>query len=437
MFASGAGQLALVASGVCAARILGAHDRGQLALFVLVPMILTVLGALGVPVATTYFIARDPSNARGIVNVIRRFGLAQTAGLMAIHLIVLVWLYHSASTSLKIAAATTVLVVPTKLAQDYGIGILQGQQRFRAFNVTRSLPGFAYAASVLVVFILGHGHLLVVTLCYVISTAAAGAATLIVALRSLPVAESTGPNPRIKELIQFGSKALLGAVYPTETFQIDQAFVGLFLTRVALGTYVVGVSFTNLPRFIAQSVGMVAYPDIAAMTDHRQARKTVWRFFWLVCVISLVICGILELASPTLVPFFFGSAFRRSVGVTQILLISSFIASIRRVLSDGMRGAGYPTLGTVGEVTGLLLLVPALIVLVPMWGITGAAIAMPIAAAGGLIALFIGIVITGRQDAERPSNTASGKRALSFLWKRPQPASYLASGAAASQSDES
>src|ERR1700722_5254682 len=73
MFASGAGQLALVASGIFAARILGAHDRGQLALFVLVPMILTVIGALGVPVAATYFIARDPSNARGLVNSIRRF----------------------------------------------------------------------------------------------------------------------------------------------------------------------------------------------------------------------------------------------------------------------------------------------------------------------------------------------------------------------------
>ena len=71
MFASGSGQLALVVSGVCAARILGVHDRGQLALFILVPLILTVLGALGVPVATTYFIARDQTNARGIVSVVR------------------------------------------------------------------------------------------------------------------------------------------------------------------------------------------------------------------------------------------------------------------------------------------------------------------------------------------------------------------------------
>ncbi len=402
MFASGSGQLALVVSGVCAARILGVHDRGQLALFILVPLILTVLGALGVPVATTYFIARDQANARGIASVVRKISAFQTVTIMGVHLIVLILLYGSASDSLKLAAATTLILIPTKLAQDYGNGILQGQHRFRAFNITRSLPSFAYAASVLAVYLIGGGHLLAVTLCYVVSTATVGVATLTVAVRGLPQAAWPGHNPPLRDLVRFGSKALLGAVYPTETFQLDQAFVGLFLSRVALGTYVVGVSFTNLPRFMAQSVGLVSYPHVAHLRDPRQARRAVWRFFWFVVAMSLLICGTLELATPTLVPFFFGSAFRRSVGVTQILLISSFIVSIRRVLSDGMRGAGYPTLGTLAEVTGLLLLLPALFVLIPVAGLTGAAIAMPIAAAGGFLVLLAGIILTGRKEETAP-----------------------------------
>ena len=47
-----------------------------------------------------------------------------------------------------------------------------------------------------------------------------------------------------------------------ETFRLDQAVVGLFLTPAALGLYVVGLAFANLPRFIAQSVGYIAYPRI-------------------------------------------------------------------------------------------------------------------------------------------------------------------------------
>jgi O-antigen/teichoic acid export membrane protein len=398
MFASSAGQMALVVSGICAARILGVHGRGQLALFILIPMILTVCGALGVPVAVTYFIARDQSNARGIVAVIRKLAIGQAALILILQLAVLIALYHSATMSLKIAAATTLLVVPTKLAQDYGNGILQGQQRFRAFNVTRTLPAVAYAASVLVVFFVGDGTLLAVTLCYVLPTAVAGLITLVVGLRSLPAEAVAERNPQLKQVVTFGLKALFGAVYPTETFQIDQAFVGLFLSRVALGTYVVGVSFTNLPRFLAQSVGLVAYPHVAAQHSPPAARRVVWRFFWLVVVISAVTCGLLEFVTPTLVPLLFGQEFSRAIGVTQILLLGSFIVSIRRVLSDGMRGAGYPALGTLAELTGLLLLLPSLAILIPTHGLTGAAAAVPIAAAGGLAILLLGIALTGRRE---------------------------------------
>jgi O-antigen/teichoic acid export membrane protein len=394
MLASVSGQLALVVSGICAARILGVHDRGQLALFILVPLVLTVLGALGVPVAATYFIARDQANARGVVGVFRKLGAMQTAAIMTVHVVILIGLYHSAPMSLKLPAATTLVLVPTKLAQDYGIGVLQGQSRFRAFNITRCLPAFAYASSVLMVFIVGGGHLLAITLCYVISTASAGVITLAIALRGLPSQVFSDRDPPLKEVMRFGVKALLGAVYPTEAFQLDQAFVGLFLSRVALGTYVVGVSFTNLPRFMAQSIGLVAYPHIAGVRSIQAARRSVWRFFWLATAMSLVICGGLEFATPTLVPLFFGQNFRGSIQVTQILLISSFIVSMRRVLADGMRGAGYPTLGTLAEITGLLLLLPALAILIPVGGLTGAAAAMPIAAAGGLLALLIGITIT-------------------------------------------
>lgn len=403
MFASCVGQLAVIVSGICAARILGVHDRGQLALFILIPLILTVTGALGVPIATTYYIARDTSNARGIVKAIRKIVVVQIITIAAVNLVTLIVIYNSAPNGLKWAAATTLILIPTKLAQDYGSGILQGQQRFRAFNVTRCLPSFAYALSILVVFAVGRGHLLAVTVCYSLSTATAGLATLFVALRGLPPGEVSERNPRPNDLIKFGIKALFGAIYPTETFQIDQAFVGLFLSRVALGTYVVGVSFTNLPRFIAQSVGLVAYPHVAAISDHREARKAVWRFFWLVFAMSIVICGSLELATPTLIPLFFGNAFRGSISVTQILLISSFIVSIRRVLSDGMRGAGYPALGTLAELSGLLILLPSLIILIPMGGLTGAAIAMPIAAAGGFIVLLLAVGLTRDRDTKGPT----------------------------------
>ena len=53
------GQLMLLVSGILVARTLGPTDRGYLALLVLLPAVLQHIGTLGLPLATTYFIARD------------------------------------------------------------------------------------------------------------------------------------------------------------------------------------------------------------------------------------------------------------------------------------------------------------------------------------------------------------------------------------------
>ncbi len=64
-------------------------------------------------------------------------------------------------------------------------------------------------------------------------------------------------------MVAFGAKGLLGANSPIEYYRVDQAVVGLFLTPVALGLYSVALAFTNLPRSIANSLGVVAYPHVA------------------------------------------------------------------------------------------------------------------------------------------------------------------------------
>jgi hypothetical protein len=56
----------LVASGVLVARTLGPENRGYLALLALFPAILSELGNLGLPLAVTYYIARDRTHAAAI-----------------------------------------------------------------------------------------------------------------------------------------------------------------------------------------------------------------------------------------------------------------------------------------------------------------------------------------------------------------------------------
>src|SRR5215207_4887551 len=142
----------------------------------------------------------------------------------------------------------------------------------------------------------------------------------------------------------FGAIGFLGTTSPVDTLQLDQLLVGLFLSPAALGLYVVGVAFTNLPRIFAQSVGYVVYPHVARQRTIEQARRSIWISGALTAAITGAIVAALELASGWMVPFFFGDTFAGAVPLTQILLAGAAFVSVRRVLSDGARGAGYPGL---------------------------------------------------------------------------------------------
>ena len=91
---------------------------------------------------------------------------------------------------------------------------------------------------------------------------------------------------------------------PVELLRIDQAVVGLFLSTASLGLYVVALSFTNLTRFVAQSVGMVAYPHIAAEKDRARAWQSMWRFVGVATVVCSALVMAMEVSVGWLVPFF-------------------------------------------------------------------------------------------------------------------------------------
>src|SRR5688572_9717608 len=72
-------QCALLLSGTVAARMLGPADRGRLALISIVPSVLAIAGAAGLALALSYYIAREPGQARALVALVRPSRLNQLA----------------------------------------------------------------------------------------------------------------------------------------------------------------------------------------------------------------------------------------------------------------------------------------------------------------------------------------------------------------------
>jgi O-antigen/teichoic acid export membrane protein len=393
-------QLLLMGSGITVARMLGEANRGHLALLVLIPSGLAQFGTLGIPLALTYEIARDRTRARAIVRPFGGIAATQAGLVLAANAVILWLLVRGEANDVQIAGVVTLLLGPALLVNIYGLAILQGQQRFRAFYGLWLLPLLLYTVATVVLFALGENSLPLVTLAWTTAIAIGGASTLVAVVIGLPV--TSGPPPPRRGMIGFGLRSLLGSASPVETFRIDQAVVGLFISAAALGSYVVATAFTNLPRGLAVWLGAVAYPDVAARHDPRESRRTMWRYLAGTAVLAGGAVVVIEIAAGFLVQLLFGDAFSAAVPLTRILMIGAFLYSLRRVLADAARGAGYAIHGSVAEVTSWAILASTIPPFVALWDAEGAAIAIDIAAGGSFMVLAGSLFLPSRTRGAEP-----------------------------------
>jgi O-antigen/teichoic acid export membrane protein len=401
----GIAQLAILVSGVLAARMLGVEDRGRLALFWVIGLVATQIIMLGLPLAGTYWIARCAENARRFMRAIWVPAVLQAGLVTVVAASAVLLVFDDAGSDVEAAGLITVAALPFIVGQQYALAILLGQHRYRTFNLCRVLPLAAYSLALVGLLLSGHDDLTEIALCWAISAIVASIATVAVTRAGLPSEEGAAePLPRRRKMLGFGLRGLLGSSSPSDTFQLDQAVVGLMISPAALGLYVVAVAFTNLPRLISQNLGLVASPQVAHERDGEDTWRAVWRF----AALSLALCGIvvaaLEALTGVLVPLLFGEEFSGAVSLTRILLLAALLAGIRRTLSDAVRGAGHPGAGAVAEATAWVVLLPGLLVFARE-GTRAVAVVMVGAALAGLLAMLV-TAFRAQKGHGRPAGTA-------------------------------
>ena len=406
-------------SGIIAARALGPENRGHLALMMLVPMIVTQVGLLGVTNSLTYFIARDLRSVRLIMNKITLLVWIQLVLCTFVNAAVIWVLVRNQGQSVRLAGLITLVVPATIILRSYWMASLQGVKAFRAFNLLRIVQPLLYAIALVIILVFQLKTLTIIASVWTVTNVASTGIAAYAVRKTIPRSDSSpGVSPTSGELIRFGAKGFLGTSSPLETFRLDQMIVAFFLSPVALGIYVASLAFTTLPRLIAQSVGQVAFPYIVSQGDDHSAQRYMWRFFWFSLFASLAIVIPLEFMAPYIVPFAFGESFKDAVTPLQILLLGSVVSGARRVLGEGLRGRGYPSANTVAEIASWVWIVPVLGILVPRLELEGVAIAVVSAALVSLVVLSFFLLASHRRGKEGSiterrtrSSEASPKRA--------------------------
>src|SRR6185503_12201073 len=231
------------------------------------------------------------SASKAVARLGLSFALPQAFLLVAFQALWLLLILHGDPAEVRSAGWLTLALVPALLAHQYGLALLQGHLKLRLFIALRLLPWSLYAVGVGTLFVVDEDAIGPIVGGLVIAFAIAGTTSLLCGLRF-----SQGPGPATVDrrfLVSFGLRGLLSSISAVDVLRPDQVVLALFLSPSALGLYVVGLSFTNLPYFVAKSIGLITFPWVASRQEEGAARRTMWSLLWLTTGIAVVIVAAL------------------------------------------------------------------------------------------------------------------------------------------------
>lgn len=389
------GQMAMMVIGVgtsvVTANALGPHDRGLFQLLVLLPVTLGNFAKLGIPQASVYFMRRQGASASQVASNSVWIALVM-GGLMAIAC----WfgrdwlLVNLLKDAPRDVLPPILALIPLILLQTYFLGIAQAQERFREFNIQQVMPNLLALIGMTIVLWVFHWGLIgaVLTHC-AIGTFMTGWLVLRIH-RVAPIRFRVDPT-LARQMLGFGGKSYVQTLAATQHQRLDQYLIGYFLSPGQVGLYAIAVNMTNVLTRVWESTGTVLFPKLAG-ADERSAHATTARVARHTVFLTVIGALVIVVVGPISIYVLYDEKFRPAIYPMLWLLPGLVMMALYQILTRNFTSRGKQEINIVAAVLALALNVGLNVVLIPKWGIVGAAIAHDLSYSAAAIVLLVAFV---------------------------------------------
>jgi O-antigen/teichoic acid export membrane protein len=379
-FASAVVQLLLV---ILIARTLGPEGNGQYAMAIMICQLMASFLNLGVSPSTVYFVGRGDAQPRQAMaeNLKIWFplsisGLLVAAGVLFIHGDTLL---PGISPNLIIYG---LLAFPVTLLLQYWQAVLQGVENFRAFNLTALLsPVVALIVTVVIVFSTSPQPQAFL-MAFVAGQLSGVLVSAVVLLRQ---PRGCGGDSLLagykRKILGYGWRAHLSNIMTFINYRADIFLVNFFLLPTATGVYVIAVQIAERLWIPSQALSTVLLPRLSAMNNESPAvrRRLTVRAAWAVGAITCMIALLGAIALYFLIEPLFGSDYQDAIWPFYWLLPGIIVGAPSRILSTAIAAAGKPEWNFLASLVTVPTNLVFNILLIPLLGIVGAAIATSLA----------------------------------------------------------
>jgi O-antigen/teichoic acid export membrane protein len=285
--------------------------------------------------------------------------------------------------------ALTVLPIPLGLVASVLAFLQLGLGRHRTYALlTIAGPISALVLLLMVTAVSGNSSPVVVVSCNL----AGALVALLFAARQLPWGSVRIDLHMLWDDLRFGAKTWLTSVIGLANLRLDLLVLTVFVSAGEIGLYSAANNVMMPIIALPAAISVLAAPRAARLRTHVDpltSINAIWNSTRDALMWALAGGAMLAIAAPVIVPLLLGSAYRPAVQLIWILIVGYVARAVVAVIVAGANGMRLPGAGYLSEGVGLTMTLALLPILLPRWGISGAAITSALAyLASGIAAVW-------------------------------------------------
>ncbi len=378
---------------VVVAKGLSINDNGEFVMAMLLANVVCNLGILGLNTSAIYFINSSGVAPRDVYEKMMLIWLLQLTILFPVLYTTIFYFGVGIFPKVDFELLTIGLAISMFLVfLNLMYSIFQGLNKFSHYN--RFALSSVFFQFVIICLMKFNGiesinsYLLVILIVNVLISLLV--VIYIRQLRSTGNGEGLVAKLKFKAFILFGFKSHLSNVIAFLMSRIDVYMIGVILDPGMAAIYLVAVLFVERLGLVSQSVSTIMLPSMSSLNKEKEKQyEMMYMAFSMNVLVTFLSCIVLSIIIYPLIILFYGLEYVNAVYVFYILVVGVFSKSCARILSVSMSAFGRPELNFYVSLVMILINVSLNLILIPEFGIYGAAIATTISYVVNLIVKLV------------------------------------------------
>jgi O-antigen/teichoic acid export membrane protein len=363
-----------ILTGVLTARTLGPDGRGAFAAITTWPQLLATLATAGLNSAVIFRMRKSPERGGAVAAaaLILSSGLSLvTIGVGVVLMPVWMARYPAAIITFSQLCLIGVLVNSSQMMVKQGFA---GAGRFGQFNLSQLLPQLLYLIGTVTLIAFGAMNVQNAVL------ALLGGAALALLVTLVPFVREVRPRLRpafseLKPVISYSARAMLmDAVFAIATYADRLVLIPLLPIR-ELGLYAVAFSFSRVIQLSQPAITSVVFSHMAKV-DEADSRVLHDRALRMLLVGLVIGCAVLWAVGAPLLRLAYGEQFAAANTIFRLLVVEASLGALSQVTAQLYLSHNRPGFVSTIQVIVLGATLASLLLLVPVYGAKGAALAL-------------------------------------------------------------